>query len=130
MQHAAGTAEAWILRDGSTEVLAGVGVIAGAAGALVRLALFKLRMVGRRAVAKYQDILVRPQRHALGIQESRGPRLLPDPFVPKPREIAHTEHLVEGTPGGQHDCAFGLDDPLVLGPQPVHVNDRVPRSEE
>src|ERR1039457_1098303 len=79
MQHAAGITEARILGHRSAEVLAGVSVIAGAAGALVRLALFKLRIVRRRAVAKYQDVLVRPQRPALGIQESRGPRLLPDP---------------------------------------------------
>src|ERR1035438_2466537 len=103
MQHAAGTAEAGIFRDGSTEVLTGVGVIASAAGAPVRLALFKLRMVRRRAVAEHQDVLVRTQRHALGIQKTRGPRLLPYPLVPEPGEVAHAEYLVEGTPGGQKD---------------------------
>src|ERR1039458_3441328 len=75
MQHAAGIAEAGILGDGSAEVLARVGIIAGLASALVRLALFKLRMVRWGAVAEHQDVLVRPQRRALGIQEARDPRL-------------------------------------------------------
>src|ERR1035437_1438112 len=119
MQHAAGTAEAGILGDGSAEVPARVGIVAGLASALVRLALFKLRMVRWGAVAEHQDVLVRPQRRALGIQEACGPRLLPDPFVPKPRKVAHTEHLVKGTPGRENDCAFWPDDALVFGPQPV-----------
>ena len=67
-----------------------------------------------------------PQRRSLGIQKARGPRLLPDPFVPKPRVVAHTEHLVKGTPGRENDCALGLDDALVFGPQPLQVNNRVP----
>src|ERR1039457_1007881 len=119
MQHAAGIAEAGILGHRSAEVPARVGIIASLAGALVWLALLKLWVVRWRAVAKHQDVLVRPQRRALGIQEARGPRLLPDPFVPKPRVVAHTEHLVKGTPGRENDCALGLDDPLVFGPQPV-----------
>src|ERR1039458_8235583 len=126
MQHAAWTAEAGILGDGSAEVPARVGIIAGLASTLVRLALFKLWMVRRGAVAKNQDVLVCPQRRALGIQEASGPRLLPDPFIPKPRVVAHTEHLVKGTTGRENDCALGLDDPLVFGPQPLQVNNRVP----
>src|SRR5674476_991092 len=126
MQHAAGIAEAGILGNGSAEVPARVGIVAGLASALVRLALLKLRIVRWGAVAEHQDVLVRPQRRALGIQEARGPRLLPDPFVPKPRVVAHTEHLVKGTPGRENDCALGLDDALVFGPQPLQVNNRVP----
>src|ERR1035437_9312671 len=126
MQHAAGIAEAGILGNGSSEVPARVGIVAGLASALVRLALLKLRMVRWGAVAEHQDVLVCPQRRALGIQEACGPRLLPDPFVPKSREVAHTEHLVKGTPGRENDCALGLDDPLVFGPQSLQVNNRVP----
>src|ERR1019366_8516587 len=58
VQHAAGIAEAGILGDGSAEVLARVGIKAGSAGALVRLALLKLRMVRWGAVAEHQDLLV------------------------------------------------------------------------
>src|ERR1035437_10589112 len=90
MQHAAGIAEAGILGHRSTEVPARVGIKASSASALVRLALLKLRMVRWGAVAEHQDVLVCPERRAPGIQEACGPRLLPDPFVPKPREVAHT----------------------------------------
>src|ERR1035437_2144929 len=119
VQHAAGIAEAGILGEGSAEVLARVGIVAGLASALVRLPLLKLRMLRRGAVAEHQDVLGRPQRRARGIQEARGPRLLPDPFVPKPREVAHAEHLIKWTPGSQNNCAFWPDDALVFGPQPV-----------
>src|ERR1035437_10501859 len=80
MQHAAGTAEAGILGDGSAEVPARVGIIAGLASGFVRLAFFKLWMVRRGGVAKNQDVLVCPQRRPRGITKHRGPRLLPDPF--------------------------------------------------
>src|ERR1035441_9375558 len=119
MQHAAGTAEAGILGDGSAEVSARVGIIAGLASGFVRLAFFKLWMVRRGAVAKHQDVLVCPPGGALGIQEAGGPRLLPDPFVPEPWKVAHSEHLVKRTPGRENDCALGLDDPPVFGPQPL-----------
>src|ERR1035441_4453982 len=55
LKHATGTAEAGILGDGSAEVPARVGIIAGLASTLVRLSLFKLRMARRGAVAKHQD---------------------------------------------------------------------------
>src|ERR1035437_4287613 len=104
MQHAAGTAEAGILGDGKAEVPARVGIIAGLANDFVRLAFFKLWMVRRGAVAKHQDVLVCPQRRALGIQEASGPRLLPDPFIPKPRVVSPTGHLVKGAPTCADDC--------------------------
>src|ERR1039457_6915042 len=59
MQHAAGIAEAGILGNGSAEVPARVGIVAGLASALVRLALLKLRMVRWGAVAENQGGLDR-----------------------------------------------------------------------
>ena len=84
---------------------------------LVRLALFKLRKVGRGLLVEHQNVLRLFQRSAAGIEKTRAAAFVPYPFITEHGEVGRAQHLVIGALCEKQHRALRLDGPFHRLPQ-------------
>lgn len=83
-------------------------------------------MVFREALVEDTDVLVCPQGHLVGVQETGRLGLLPNEVVPPPSWVAGHQLGCEHPLAEEDDGASFLDQTGVLLPQLVKWNDGIP----